>query len=281
MNAFTNHPYKIRLLPGLLVKPSIIIPISMSRYSSDNPKKVEQYDREIHALLQFTANHLQNGQIKRVDVVSAAELQALDWGEEKAKRAEEHFLNIHQDLLQRQSGVYTWSQLVAELGQSVFQACYLSVKEASREGMEWYELMIKSWKSVRMCGSLEKSLEYQRREYATILAMHGRYSNLLYIGNLSLAWAYLYKYFRDRDLPIFTRVIVEKPSLRREIGIGEAQYAVQLVIRNIEDMLTNPNFPPQEKQRLIDLGMTLFYTYSPKIIEDSGEIHLHENTYEK
>lgn len=123
--------------------------------------------------------------------------------------------------------------------------------------------MVKTHHSVKMSSDLEKSVEYQRREYAAIILM-SQYSHLVYVGQISLAWAYMYHIFDKLELPLFTRVVFEDYARNDSvIGIGRADagQTVKLILSNIEQTLTNQNFPNKEKEKLVNAGLSLFYAY--------------------
>src|SRR5690606_9657422 len=88
--------------------------------------------------------------------------------------------------------------------------------------------------------------------------------NIIYMGNLSLAWAYLYKQYETEDLPVFTRAAIEKVFKTSQISNSEARNKVENVLREVESILTNEQFPQKEKSKLIDSGTGFFYAYSPR-----------------
>jgi hypothetical protein len=262
----------VKFIPELSQKSKAIIPISMARYEGEIGQR-DQYDKEVGTLLEHTANALERGYIGSVDVVSAAGLPNM-MSKEKVKEIENHFFNTHHHLLKRQTGFYTFSQLIEKLGPEKFLKCMASVEAHSGPGSEWFRAMEKTYESTRIRTGLENSLRYQRTEYTAMLAMSGVYSNVVYMGNLSLAWAYLYKQYESEDLPTFTRAAVEKVFKKSQISTSEAEYKVEAVLREIESILTNENFPIKQRHKLINSGISFFYAYSPRIHrnESSAEV---------
>jgi hypothetical protein len=259
----SSSALKAKFVPELPQKSRSIIAISMARYEGEISQR-EQYDREIVALLEHSAHALERGHIASVDVVSAAGLPNT-WGKEKSKEIEDHFFTTHRNLLEKQTGFYTFSQLIQKLGPEKFSKCMDSVEASSGHGSEWFKNMEKTYESTRVRSGLDHSLLYQRTEYAAILAMSGVYSNIIYMGNLSLGWAYLYKQYENEDLPIFTRAAVEKIFKKSQISTAEAEYKVESILREVENILTNEQFPIKQKSKLINSGTSFFYAYSPRI----------------
>jgi hypothetical protein len=254
-------PYQARIKPVLSRESKVILPISMTRYDGDKEKR-EQYDKDIDALLRFTAEGLETGRIGRVEVLSTAGLQELNWNKEKAKEIEDYFMSAHHKMLEKQNEVHTWDGFISKVGKEKFESNYQLIKTASIEGSVWHGMMLKTHKAIKINSDIEKSLECQRRKYAAILSMKGMYTNVVCMGNMSLAWSYLYQEYQD--LPVFNRVILEK--IKKKVGIStvEADAIVSMISRNIEDVLTNENFPKKVKRKLAERGTSLFQAYVPR-----------------
>jgi len=257
----STAPYEARLVPDLSKESKAILPISMARYDGDKNKR-KQYDKEIDALLRFTAEGLDAGRIACVEVLSTAGLQELNWDKEKAKEIEDYFMSVHHKMLEKQTEVHTWDGFIQSIGKEKFEGNYHSIKATSAEGTIWHSLMLRTHKAVKINSDIEKSLEYQRREYAAILSMRGAYTNVAYMGNISLARSHLYQEYAD--LPTLTRIIIEETKKKVETDAVEAKIMVDMISRNIEEILTNENFPKKEKRRLADMGTSLFQAYVPK-----------------
>lgn len=269
----SSPKYKVQMIPDLVERGSVIIPISSSRYLGDKEKAL-QYDRDIARLLQTTANCLQQGFLERVDVVSAAGLQELDIGKKRAQEIEDHFFNAHKDLLKEQTTFYSWNDFIDQaVGRHEYEKNLSLVQSFSTIGSEWYLLMEKAFKNIKLASTLEGSMEYQRREYAAILSMRNKYSQLIYMGSISLPWAFLYKKFPDLNLPVFTRAVIEKVLAHKDMSANEAYFVIKMLVQNIESVMTNSSIPPKEKQKLVDMATSLFYAYSPKI-RDSEKTQL-------
>lgn len=257
----TQAPYVARFVPVLPKEAKVIIPISMTRYDGDLSKR-RHYDQEISALLSYTASCLKKGDLNSVEVISTAGLQRINWGSEKTQEIEAHFLTTHQAMLSQQTHVHTWDGFTDKLGAELYATNYELIKAASAEGSLWYSLMLKTSDSVRINSDIEKSLEYQRREYASILSMKSIYSHIAYLGKTSPAWSHLYQ--EHEGLPLFTRAIVEKIKNKAEISTADANACVNMAFNSIEGILVNENFPKKDKVKLADMVTSLFRAYIPK-----------------
>ena len=260
----TQDSYTARFIPTLTESAKVIIPISMTRYDGDSVKK-KHYDQEITSLLTYTANSLDRNALARVDIISTSGLQKINWDSEKADQIEEHFMSTHKVMLSKQSNVYTWDDLITKLGDLKYSNNYELVKSASETKSTWHELMLKTGKSIDVNSSIEKSLEYQRREYAAILSMSSIYSHIAYMGKPSPAWSYLYQKYDG--LPLFTRIVIDKIKNKSRITATDVNACTNMIFNNIEGILVNENFSIQDKNRLADMVLNLFRTYLPKEIK--------------
>jgi len=212
---------------------------------------------------------LETGEITKVDILSTAGLQRINWDSELAEKVESHFLKEHEVLLGKQSNCYKWEEWINKQGDDMFEKHYCDIKQRSAKGTKWYDLMIKTHENVGMSSDLDKSLEYQRREYAAIRLMED-YDQLIYTSHISLAWSYLYHVFNDAKLPIFTRANFDKQQTERcAISAADASHTTRIIVSMIEQTLTNLNFPKKEKGKIINMSTSLFYAYEPKFIEST------------
>jgi len=253
--------YVARFIPILPKASKVIIPISMTRYDGDSIKR-KHYDQEISSLLIYAANCLEKGELKSVDIISTSGLQKINWGNDKADEVEEHFMKTHKEMLSKQTKVYTWDGLIEKLGITAYSNNYELIKSASGITSTWHELMLKTREMTNVNSSLEKSLEYQRREYAAILSMKSIYSHIAYMGKPSPAWSYLYQQYDE--LPIFTRIAIDKKKNKSEITATDANACMNIIFNNIEGILVNENFSIKDKKRLADMVSSLFRTYIPR-----------------
>lgn len=256
----TVSRYTTRLIPQLGDSARVVLPISLNRFDGDKIKR-EQYDAEIDTLLRFTDSQLKTGNITSVDVVSTGELQQLNWGVEKAREIEEYFLTTHHKMLSKQTSIHTWSNFIKQLGEQKYEENYKLIKSASSPGSNWHDLMLKTQEATKVTTDIETSLEYQRREYALILSTQNLYTNIAYMGNISLAWSYLYKLYDG--LPVFTRITIDKTEKKANISTADANTTVNLVLSNVEQVLTNQNFPTKEKIKLANMVTSLVQAYAP------------------
>lgn len=263
-NLSASVRYSPVFVPKLLRDSKLIIPISMGRYSLGEKKKIE-YDEMLSSLFIYTENLLREGAVKSVDILSTAGLQRINWNDAQVEEVEAHFFQRHERLLSSQSNFYRWDEWINKQGKVRFEKCYQEITKKSAKGTEWYNLMVKTHENTKMSVDLERSLEYQRREYAAIVLMDN-YTHLAYAGYISLAWSYLYHVMHDDiTLPVFTRVNFEKKSKPESlISIADASHTTKIILNMIEQTLTSPSFPNEEKIKLTDTSMSLFYAYTPK-----------------
>lgn len=256
--------YWVNFSPDLEEGCKIVIPVSMGRYNLSD-KKRKEYDDLINILLKHTAHLLRLGFLSRVDVLSTADLQRINWDDRLTDEIEQHFFDTHKDLLAQQSKKYKWREWIEEKGRDTFEENYKLITKKSMEGTEWHDLMVNTHHSVSISSSLEKSLEYQRREYAAVMLMKA-YDRLIYSGPISLAWSYMYHQFAEGELPIFTKAIFDNYYKDKSvISVADAGHSIRILLANIEQTLTSPNFPKAEKEKLISGGMSLFYAYKPRL----------------
>ena len=265
-----GQEYRVKIRPELTKDSRVIMPISMARYDG-NPGQMAQYDKEIDILLKYTAESIAAGNMRSVEIISAAGLQKINWGDEKSKSIEEHFFKTHAKLLGRQTKVYTWESLIETLGKDVFNRYYQDIVKRSSPGTEWYKLMLKPLRNSKLNLDKDSSLEYQRLEYAAMRSMQKKYTNILYMGNISLAWAYLYKVYEEENLPIFTRAVVEKVQPKVNISHAEAVNLVRSITLSVEEVILNERFPLKQKMKLVDDLMGLIYAHSPQFKREASE----------
>jgi hypothetical protein len=173
-------------------------------------------------------------------------------------------------LLKKQTNFYTWESFIERLGKENLEKNLEIIKNSSPPKTELYKLMIKGFNTIRIKSSLEESLQYQRLEYAAILSMAGHFSHILYPGDISFAWSYLYSLFSDKKLPIFTRAVIEKKDMQSIVSSTEANYLVKTVTKSAEEILTNENFPPKERRELRDRLFKLVLANSSNIPEEKN-----------
>lgn len=267
--------YRVRLIPQLEKDAKIILPISMTRYVGDK-KKRQQYDKEINALLRFTAESLKQERVGAVEVLSTTGLQEINWGKERADEIENYFMGTHQSLLARQTRVHTWEGFVDLLGRKNFEDNYQLIKAASTEGTIWHNQMLRTYRSVKVVSDIEKSLEYQRREYAVILSARERYTHMAYMGRTSLAWSYLYRAYKN--VPIFARVSIEKISANSEADFTEPDNSIETLwdntisaINEVAKILNDVNVPASKKDKFIDNITSLLQTHAPSTYKQGDE----------
>lgn len=260
----SSDVYEPSFSPRVTHGKRIVIPVSMGRYQLSD-KKIREYDEMLASLFERTASLLREGEIEAVDVISTGELQGINWDAELVKKTEQHFLNTHCELLAQQSNCYTWQEWVDNQGAELYESYYGLVLKNSEKNSEWYDLMVRTARSIQAGTELEQSLEYQRREYAAIMLMQN-YHNLIYTGPISLAWSYLYHIFPSRQLPTFTRASFckKEKAEKQTIAPSDSSHTTKLLLSMIEQTLTSENFPESEKQKLIDSGISLFYAYEPR-----------------
>jgi len=82
------------------------------------------------------------------------------------------------------------------------------------------------------------------------------------MGKPSPAWSYLYQQYDE--LPIFTRIAIDKKKNKSEITATDANACMNIIFNNIEGILVNENFSIKDKKRLADMVSSLFRTYIPR-----------------
>jgi hypothetical protein len=253
----------VRFEPYFSEDSRVIIPVSFSRYvvrDDLSAKRAAEYDNFLAAIFNRTAYLLQSGLIARVDILSTGYVQRVHWNDTLVDEVEKHFLNTHADILSKQSNVYTLDQWIGMKGRDLFEERYKSIVSESAEGSEWYDLMLRTQKVLKNSGSIEQSLAYQRTEYTAMSLMGNEYTHLVYAGPISIGWGYLYKKYAD--IPTFSQVSVEKmENDNKHIQSYDAEQTTRLLLSNIKQVLTNPQFPPDKKEGLINSCMALCYTY--------------------
>lgn len=266
--------YKVSFIPRITSGSKIIVPISMGRYVI-NEKKKKEYDEILESLFSQMAYLLDTQQVNSVDILSTAGLQRINWDKGLVEKVEAHFLNRHNTLLEKQSNCYKWEEWIEEQGNNIFENNYQFIKQKSQEGTEWHKLMVKTHQNVEMSSDLNRSLEYQKREYAAIMLMNG-YDNLVYPGISPIGLSYMYHALRT-PLPTFTRANFEKNSKNESvISVADASHTTKIIVNMLEDTLASQNFPIKEKERIIDKSMSLFYAHGPKtaeLLESSAHTH--------
>lgn len=258
----------------------IIIPISFSRYvvrDDISIKRAKEYDSFLNTIFERTAYILRSGLVARVDILSSGDLQRIYWGEALTNKVEQHFLHTHADMLARQSDLFTldcWINSV--IGVKAFEERYNRIVAESSEGSEWYDLMLRTYSSLKTKSRLEQSVEYQRKEYTAMSLMH-EYTHLVYAGPMSIAWAYLYKKYPE--MPMFSQVKVEKlDESKPYIKAYDAEQTTKFLLTMLKDVLTNSQFPPEKKELLVDSCMGLLYAYGHPKNKCVDQLTNQENT---
>jgi hypothetical protein len=275
----------VRFDPYFSEDSRVVIPVSFSRYvvrDDLSAKRAAEYDNFLDAIFNKTAYLLRSGLIARVDVLATGEVQRVHWNDALANKVEQHFLNTHADILSKQSNVYTLDQWINMKGRDIFEERYRRIVSESTEGSEWYDLMLRTHSTLKdNSSSIKQSLAFQRIEYTAMSLMEDQYTHLVYAGPISIGWSYLYK--RYEGVPIFSQVRVEKPNSEKKfISPDENEQTTGIVTSIITQVLTNPQFSPEKKERLVNSCMALFYTYGgltfrnkpdaleTKVVEDSS-----------
>lgn len=262
-NKSKNKLYEVNLTPQIIANKKIVIPVSMGRYDI-SAKKTKEYDYMLSALFTCISEKLKTGEISSVDVISTCELQGINWNNDTIKKIETHFYQTHKAALQEQTNFFTWNNWIDTKGREEYQDYYNLVLQKSDYETEWYDLMVRTHGGVSLDTNLENSLEYQRQEYAAILLMQS-YDYLVYTGSISLAWSYLYRLFPQNKLPVFVKAEFSKTKKANSIASqADAMHTTKMILTMIEQTLTSSNFPEEEKKKIIDRGMSLFYAYEPR-----------------
>jgi hypothetical protein len=224
----------------------------MARYDKDK----ERFDAELSILFKHMAEKLDQQEIASVDVLSTTALHE-DWPESKIAAIEDHFFTTHEKILRKQTNFFSWNDWIKQQEEQIYQRYYKEILDLSKEGSEWYDLMLKTHNNVAISADLEISLKYQRREYAAIRMMN-RYTDLVYMGRISSGWSYLYKIYGNK-IPRFVRASIQTKA--SQIENYDAAAAVKIVTTSIEEIVSSPNFPPNQKEKLKEICENLFRTY--------------------
>lgn len=252
-NSVTFQPY-------LKEKSKLILPISLSRYNVDK-QVTKAFDMSLDKILQKTSLLLKMGYIDQVDILTTADLQKVNWSSELADKYENHFLNKHAKVLGEQSAVYKWNEWIDLIGRNLYQQTYLDVCEKSSEGTSWYYFMLDTFNKLKSETSLKASLDYQRQEYAAILLMDN-YDHIVYPGNITIAWAYLY-YIYNKQTPLFTKVINNNlPTLFEVNAPHDFNHSIEMILSNVENTLLSANFPKIGKEKLVYSLQKLIFAYA-------------------
>ncbi len=251
----------LQLVPELSTDAKIVIPISMTRYE----KNREQFDKELSVLFRFTAEQLAENAIESVDVIATTALHE-DWPESKITEIDNHFMKTHEKALAKQTHFFLWNDWMKRFDQSLHQKQYEEIVKLSEEGSEWYKLMVKTHANASISNDLTTSLRYQRQEYAAIRSMTG-YSDLVYMGSISPAWSYLYELYQN--LPRFVKASIR--SQASLLSTFDSSQTVKLVLSLIEQTVTNPSIPPQEKVKLKEYAICLFHAHIPDSPKNNPE----------
>jgi uncharacterized protein (UPF0147 family) len=240
------------LCPQLQPDAKVIIPVSMARYQNQK----EKFDFELSTLFSHMADKLKQNEIQSVDVLSTTALHE-EWPKNKIEAIENHFFNTHAKILRKQINFFSWDDWIKQQGEKIYQKYYEEVVELSKEGSEWYDLMLKTHHNVSTINTnVEASLRYQRREYAAIRTMN-HYTDLVYMGHISSAWSHLYRIYPD--IPRFVRASIHAQV--SQIKNYDADMAVKMATTLIEQIVSSPNFPSKKKEKLQEICHNLFRTY--------------------
>ncbi len=252
----------VRFDPNFPKDSKIIMPISFSRYLLNGEfsiKRAKEYDSFLNTIFQKTAYLLKCNLISSIDILSTGDHQRICWDNNLTNRVEQHFLNTHEAILSQQSNILTLNQWISRKGEDIFNKRYERITIESLEGTNWYDLMLKTHSTLKMSGSIEKSLEYQRKEYAAMSLMN-EYTHLVYTGSISIAWAYLYQKYDN--VPIFSQARVERSdNVGSYNDICDSEPTTKTLLVMIKDILASSKFPPDKKESLANSCMGLFYAY--------------------
>jgi hypothetical protein len=220
----------------------------MVRYEKDK----ERFDAELSTLFQYMD---EKKEVKSVDVLATAERHE-NWTKSKIAEIDGHFFNTHAKMPRKKTIFFSWNDWLEKRGKEAHQKYYEEIVELSKEGTEWYDLMLKTHSKISVGSDLAFSLKYQRHEYAAMRAMDG-YTDLVYMGRISSAWAYLYKIYPN--LPRFVRASVQNQA--SQIQNYDANSTVRIIAASIEQVVSNQHFPSDQKEMLKEICNNLFLTY--------------------
>lgn len=266
--AFSTHHHEIqqvRMIPPLPQTAKIIVPFSMNRYSPSGSKfdpsnkKIIQYDQDIELILNQLVFYSLESRIKKqtreVHILSTAGLHAINCGKEEAQKIEEHFLSRHSELLKELPQTLKWNDFIAS-HQREFDRLYQCVHEKSEQGSLWHTKMVETFQNVRTATTtLEKSVEYQRQEYAAIILMAQLgYTHLLYFGHISSAWSFAYRVFPELKNISFVRLAIERSFFKEEEQVRKA-------LNVMEETFASPLSDESRRKLVTALGnfMNLHY----------------------
>lgn len=251
----------LQLIPQLSTDAKIVIPVSMTRYE----KNREQFDKELSTLFRFTAEQLTENTIESVDVIATTALHE-DWPESKITEIDNHFMKTHEKALAKQTHFFLWNDWIQRFDKSLHQKQYEEIVKLSEPGSEWHKLMVNTHANASISNDLTTSLRYQRQEYAAIRSMT-EYSDLIYMGPISPAWAYLYELYQN--LPRFVKASIR--SQASQLSNFDSSQTIKLALIVIEETVTNASIPRQEKEKLKKYALSLFHAYMPDSSENNPE----------
>ena len=262
----------VRFDPYFSEDSRVIIPVSFSRYvvkDDLSAKRATEYDNFLSTIFNRTAYLLRSGSVARVDVLATGEVQRVHWNDVLANKVEQHFLNTHANILSKQSKVYTLDQWIDMKGRDIFEERYRRIVSESTEGSEWYDLMLRTHNDLKdTSSSIEQSLAFQRIEY-TAMSLMSEYTHLVYAGPISIGWGYLYKKYTG--IPTFSQVSVEKIDNAKHMPSYESEQIARIVLAGVKQVLTNPQFPPDKKERLINSCIALCYAHGGLIYKGKSD----------
>jgi hypothetical protein len=237
----------------------LVIPVSMGRYDGST-SKIAAYDAQLNALFNCTAFLLKAQTISGVDVISTADLQLINWDKEKTSKIEQHFFDTHKMILAEQTKIYRWDEWIDEQGRKKFDEYSDIVDRMSTEDTEWYQLMVQTHNMVKMSFSLDKSLKYQRKEYAAVMLMSG-YDHLIYTGPISRAWAYMYHILPQStyNLPKFIQARVENHDHELMLTPDLSNALEKIILSNIQEIMTNATISKAAKESFVGKCFNILY----------------------
>ena len=256
----------LKALHAVLCQPlkpdaNVVIPVSMVRYDKDKGR----FDTELSAFFRCIAEKIDQKEIKSVDVLSTTALHE-DWHQDKITKIDNHFFDTHAKMPNSRMRFLRWNDWMSLERKQLHRKYYEEVLALSKEGSLWYNLMLETHKTVSISADLNVSLNYQRQEYAAIRTMSD-YTDLIYMGHVSAAWAHLYRI--DPEIPRFVRAFIQTQI--SPVKNYEADAAVKMASTLIEQIVSSPNFPIKQKENLQKICYTLFSTYIPP----SPSLHSH------
>lgn len=268
---FSDVNSRINFVPPLENNAKIVLPISMGPYAQE--RRANKYSQSIEGILSATGDMLSSGKVASVDVICTAGLHHMYWPKEKIETIENFFFERHQEQLERQSAVYTWDNWLGAVGHQKYEESLSAVEAASLPNSEWYKLMVRTYRSTKDHKGLEKSLQYQREEYAAISLM-SQYSNIVYFGQISPAWSYLYQIFQEKGIAAFTKAHINEMTIpKKTINMGDANIAAKLVIGMAHTVLSDRGLSDKSKHEIAANLISLCRTYTPSTL-DTGDVQV-------